>query len=282
MTNSSTDAATDEVVVVTGIGGIALACARRLARGRQLVLASYHEGRLAQAADLLRSEGYAVHDVVTDVSDPDHVAGLAKRAADLGRLAAVVHTAGVSPVQAPLDRIITVDVLGTAYVLDAFLEYAVAGTVVVCISSSAAAMATLPPELERALALSPTSELAGLPVFTSGSLESGAAYAIAKRANQLRAQSASVPYGRRGARVVSLSPGVVCTRMGRAELDGPSGDRMKALIAASGTGRVGTSDDIAGVVEFVTTPAACFITGTDLLVDGGAIAAARMALPTGQ
>ena len=114
MTHSRIDTATDDVVVVTGIGGIALACARRLSRGRQLVLASYHQGRLAQAADLLRSEGYAVHDVVTDVSDPDDVAGLAKRAADLGRLAAVVHTAGVSPVQAPLDRIITVDVLGTA------------------------------------------------------------------------------------------------------------------------------------------------------------------------
>jgi NAD(P)-dependent dehydrogenase (short-subunit alcohol dehydrogenase family) len=246
--NSDTITTNAEVTVVTGVGGMALACARRLAPGRRLVLASRTASRLESAAEVLRSEGYDVHEIVTDVSDPDAVRELAKRAGDLGRVRSVVHTAGVSPVQAPVDQIVAVDVMGTAYLLDAFLEYATPGMVVVCVSSSSAAMAQFPPpELERALAMTPTGRLAELPVFTDPSLTGGAAYAIAKRSNQVRVQAASMPYGRKGARVVSISPGIICTRMGQSELQGASGERIRSMVTASGTGRLGTSEDIASV-----------------------------------
>jgi NAD(P)-dependent dehydrogenase (short-subunit alcohol dehydrogenase family) len=104
-------------------------------------------------------------------------------------------------------------------------------------------------------------------------MDPGSAYGIAKRANHVRVAAASVAWGRRGGRVVSISPGIVATPMGEAELAGPFGDVMRSMIDGSGTRRIGTPDDIAAAVEFLVSPAASFITGTDLLVDGGVVAA---------
>ncbi|EPX63209.1 hypothetical protein D187_005614 [Cystobacter fuscus DSM 2262] len=266
-----------DVIVITGLGGMGLAIARRLGSGRQLVLADYAQELLDRVADTLRGEGHTVDTLRVDVSDPGSVERLAQHAGALGSLRAVVHTAGVSPVQASPERIIQVDVLGTAHVLDAFLPFVTHGSVAVCIASMAGTMVALPPEAERALATTPTSQLAGLPMLDSKNLDSGAAYSVAKRANQLRVQAASIPWGRRGGRVVSVSPGIISTPMGQAELQGPHGEAMRGMIQASGTGRTGTPDDIASAVEFLLSPQASFITGTDLLVDGGAIAAARYA-----
>lgn len=266
-----------DVIVITGLGGMGLATARRLGSGRQLVLADHAQELLERVADTLRGEGHTVDSLRVDVADPRSVERLAQHAGALGSLRAVVHTAGVSPVQASPERIIQVDVLGTAHVLDAFLPFVTHGSVAVCIASMAGTLVPLPPEAERALATTPTSQLAGLPMLDPKNLESGAAYSVAKRANQLRVQAASIPWGRRGGRVVSVSPGIISTPMGQAELQGPHGEAIRAMIQASGTGRTGTPDDIASAVEFLLSPQASFITGTDLLVDGGAVAAARYA-----
>src|SRR5262249_41677785 len=118
-------------------------------------------------------------------------------------------------------------------------------------------------------------ELSPLALPAPATLDVASAYGIAKRANQVRVEAASVVWGRRGGRVVSLSPGIIATPMGNAELAGPFGDVMRAMIDQSGTGRIGTPDDIATVVEFLVSPGASFITGTDLLVDGGVVAAMR-------
>jgi len=271
-----------EVVVITGAGGMGVAIARRLGPGRRVLLADYSETVLQQAVKQLEGEGFDVHAQQTDVSDPAAVKSLADTAETLGTFRILVHTAGVSPVQAPPERVIAVDVVGTALVLDEFLRLAGPQSVAVCIASMAGAMATLPPEVERALAATPTDQLASLPVLDPQKLDRGAAYSIAKRANQLRVQWASLAWGRKGARVVSVSPGIISTPMGQEELSGPSGDMIRAMIAASGTGRIGTPDDIAAAVEFLVSPAASFITGTDLLVDGGAIAGMRYALSRGE
>jgi NAD(P)-dependent dehydrogenase (short-subunit alcohol dehydrogenase family) len=271
-----------EVVVITGAGGMGVAIARRLGPGRRVLLADYSETVLQQAVKQLEGEGYDVHAQRTDVSDPAAVKSLADTAEKLGTFRILVHTAGVSPVQASPERVIAVDVVGTALVLDEFLRLAGPQSVAVCIASMAGAMATLPPEVERALATTPTDQLASLPVLDPQKLDRGAAYSIAKRANQLRAQWASLQWGRKGGRVVSVSPGIISTPMGQEELSGPSGQMMRAMIAASGTGRIGTPDDIAAAVEFLVSPAASFITGTDLLVDGGAIAGMRYALSRGE
>jgi len=267
----------EDVVVVTGAGGMGEAVARRLGPGRILVLADTSDDRLAGVAERLSAAGHRVRTGVIDVSSTADVTMLAATAAALGAIRAVVHTAGVSPVQATPEQIVAIDVVGTARVLDAFEPYVEPGTVAVCIASMAGTMTPMDPQMLELLATTPTDQLSALEVLAPVTLDAGSAYGIAKRANQARVEAASVVWGRRGGRVVSLSPGIIATTMGRAELAGPFGDVMRAMVEQSGTGRIGTPDDIAAVVEFLVGPGASFITGTDLLVDGGVVAAMRYA-----
>ncbi|MGA8724223.1 MAG: SDR family oxidoreductase [Acidimicrobiales bacterium] len=255
------------------------AVARRLGTGRSIVLADASDQQLQDAAEALRADGFDVQPVSVDVASEHEVTALARVASDLGSLCSLVHTAGVSPVQATPRQIVDVDVIGTARILDAFEPLAEPGTVAVCIASMAGTMTTLPPDALEQLAVTPTDQLHSLPLLDPAEMNSGVAYGLAKRANQARVQAASVAWGRRGGRVVSVSPGVIHTPMGRAELAGPFGEAMRDMIERSGTHRVGTPDDIAAAVEFLCSPAASFITGTDLLVDGGVVAA--VATPTG-
>jgi NAD(P)-dependent dehydrogenase (short-subunit alcohol dehydrogenase family) len=263
------------VVVITGAGGMGEAVARRVGAGRHVVLADYADGQLGRVAGALGHLGHSVHTLQTDVSSKGDVANLARMAADLGPIASVVHTAGVSPVQATARQIVEVDVMGTAYVLDAFEPHVRPGTVAVCIASMAGTMSDVAAETLRLLATTPTDELRELPVLDPDALDPGTAYGLAKRANHVRVEAASIAWGRRGGRVVSISPGVISTPMGAAELAGPFGDVMRNMVEISGTRRLGTPDDIAAAVEFLVSPAASFITGTDLLVDGGVVAAVR-------
>jgi NAD(P)-dependent dehydrogenase (short-subunit alcohol dehydrogenase family) len=210
---------------------------------------------------------------MTDVSDRDSVSALVETASELGRIEVVVHTAGVSPVQASVDAILRVDLLGAALLLDAFSGTIAPGGAGVFISSMAGTLAPLDPDLERRLMDSATADLLSLPELSAEAIpDPGTAYSLAKRANQLRVRSAAITWGRRGARVNSISPGIISTPMGNAELAGPNGEFMRGMIAGSPAGRVGTSHDIASAVEFLVGPAASFITGTDLLVDGGVVA----------
>jgi NAD(P)-dependent dehydrogenase (short-subunit alcohol dehydrogenase family) len=263
----------DRVVVVTGIGGMGRAIARRLGGGSTLMLADVNPAALGEAAEALRAEGHQVVEQVTDVSDAASVGALASAATELGRVDVLVHTAGLSPVQASVSAILHVDLLGTALVLDAFGAAIALGGAGVFIASSAGSMMPQDVDFERLLATTPTAALLDLPQLSESVIaDPGFAYGIAKRANQVRVRAASVPWGRRGARVNSISPGVISTPMGVAELNGPSGEFMQSMVSGSGTGRLGTPDDIAAAAEFLVGPQASFVTGTDLLVDGGAVA----------
>lgn len=268
---------TREVIVITGTGGMGMAIARRIGAGRTVVLADFDRRALDAAATVLTGEGHDIVAVEADVSDRTSVEALAAAAAAAGPIRAVVHTAGVSPAQADSSRIVAVDVVGTAHVLDVFEAHVVPGTVAVCIASMAGAMAPLPAEVEHALGVTPTAELAALPVLDPSRLDPGSAYAVAKRANHCRVRAASVPWGARGGRVVSISPGVISTPMGQQELASEVGDIMRHMVSISATKRLGTPDDIAAAVEFLISPQASFITGTDLLVDGGVVAALAFA-----
>lgn len=272
MTTTNTGAG---VLVVTGAGGMGQAVVRRLGSGRSVVLADFNAVHLATVAETLTRDGYAVHPLRTDVSSPGDVTALATTAADLGPIGCVVHTAGVSPTQATARQIVTVDFVGTALVLDAFEPHVQPGTVCVCIASMAAMFATLPKEAEQLLATTPTAELPALALLDPDTLDPGMAYVVAKRGVQVRVEAAAGAWGRRGGRVVSLSPGVIATPQGNEELAGESGDSMRAMIDMSALKRLGTPDDIAATVEFLVGPAASLITGTDLLVDGGVVAAVR-------
>ncbi|MER2133936.1 MAG: SDR family oxidoreductase [Arthrobacter sp.] len=262
-----------DVLVVIGTGGMGLAVLRRCGAGRRILLADFNEALLQDAVDAALAEGYDVESCGVDVSSRNSVAALAATARELGRVTAVVHTAGLSPAQAPAEAIWKVDLYGVAVVLEEFEKVIANGGAGVVISSMSAYMAggSIPPEALAELAAKPADDLLGLP-FVTGIDNPGYAYSAAKRANQVRVQAASVRWGARGARINSISPGVISTPMGQQELAGESGAQMRAMIDGSGTGRMGTPGDIANAAAFLLSSDASFITGVDLLVDGGVVA----------
>ncbi|RDG35998.1 SDR family oxidoreductase [Streptomyces corynorhini] len=266
-----------QVLVVIGAGGMGEAVARRLGQGRTVLLADVGERALDRAEEVLTGEGLAVVPHLVDVASVDSVRALASAAAAAGEVTQVVHTAGLSPVQAPVEAILAVDLLGVALVLDAFAPVVAPGGAGVVIASMAGHLtAPLTPEQEYALATTPSEDLLGLPFLAPDVItDTGTAYGVSKRANHVRVMAASTVWGQRGARVNSVSPGVISTAMGRAELDGPAGGTMRSLIGMSGTKRLGTPGDIAAATAFLLGPDATFVTGTDLTVDGGVVAAAR-------
>ncbi|UYX93892.1 SDR family oxidoreductase [Streptomyces sp. BI87] len=264
------------VVVVIGVGGMGEAIARRQGPGNRLLLADFDAVTLAAVAERLRGQGHEVVTQAVDVSSAPSVAALAEAAAGLGPVTQVVHTAGLSPVQASPAAVLRVDLLGTALVVEEFGRVVAPGGAGVVIASMAGHMLRTPlsPEQESALAHTPAHELLDLPFADPEALGQGA-YGLAKFGNRLRVQAASATWGARGARINSVSPGVIATPMGQQELDGVSGRTMRAMVAASGTGRLGTPEDIADAAAFLLGPGASFITGNDLLVDGGVVAALR-------
>ena len=268
---------TKDVVVVIGAGGIGQAIARRQGAGRSVLLADLNEGTLQSTTRALEAAGYSVTARRVDVSLRESVRALAQAAAGLGRVVQVVNTAGLSPVQAPPTAILAVDLLGTALVLEEFSQVIAAGGAGVMISSMAGYMLPpLDPAQEHALAHTPSDELLQLPFLGAEAIpNSGAAYALSKHANHLRVQAASVAWGDRGARVNSISPGIILTPLAQEEMAGEGGPGYRAMIERSAAGRVGTTDEVASAAAFLLGPDASFITGSDLLMDGGVIAALR-------
>ncbi|RZD88564.1 SDR family oxidoreductase [Streptomyces albidoflavus] len=264
------------VVVVIGVGGMGEAIARRQGPGNRLLLADFDEATLAAVAERLRGQGHEVVTQAVDVASASSVTALAEAAVGLGPVTQVVHTAGLSPVQASPAAVLRVDLLGTALVVEEFGHVVAPGGAGVVIASMAGHMLRTPlsAEQESALAHTPAGELLRLPFADPEALGQGA-YGLAKYGNRLRVQAASAAWGARGARINSVSPGVIATPMGQQELDGASGRTMRAMVAASGAGRLGTPEDIAEAAAFLLGPGASFITGNDLLVDGGVVAALR-------
>ena len=270
MTNRSSD---KEVLVVVGTGGMGLSTARRVGAGRVIMLADINQSGLEAAADALSVDGHQVMTQQVDVTSRASVAAAADVAASSGRVTAVVHTAGLSPQQASADAVLAVDLLGVALTLDEFGRVIEPGGAGVVIASMAAHMyPALDPDVQRLLAETSTDELLSLDAC-SAITDSRQAYPFAKRANQIRVAAAASAWGLRGARINCISPGVISTAMGRLELSGESGGLMQAMVDNAGVRRIGTPDDIAAAAEFLLGPAAGFITGVDLIVDGGVIAA---------
>lgn len=265
-----------QVVVVIGVGGMGREIARRIGPGRHVLIADFSAEVLESATRQLESDGYQVTAQPVDVSSRESVAALARRAMELGTVRSVVHTAGLSPVQAPIEAILRVDLLGVALVLEEFAGVVAPGGAGVVISSMAGyGYPGLSSAEALQLATTPADQLLALEIANADNFPAPAlAYAFAKRANQIRVQSASTSWGAKDARINSISPGVIATAMGQAELDGEHGAIMRTMIESSNAKSVGTAADIAAAAEFLLGPAASFISGIDLLVDGGVIAAA--------
>jgi NAD(P)-dependent dehydrogenase (short-subunit alcohol dehydrogenase family) len=270
----STSEAT-EIVVVIGAGAIGQAIARRVGVGATIVLADVNDDTAEAAAGTLQAAGFQISTAQVDVSSPESVNRLTTTAAELGTVTHLIHTAGLSPAQASPQAIIAVDLVGVAHVLEEFGRVIGAGGSGVVIASQAGHMLPpLRPEQHEALARTPAAELARLPFLQADVVtNSGAAYALAKRANIVRVQAASVEWGDRGARLNSLSPGIIMTPLAMDELNSPAGDAYQRMIRASAAGRVGTPDEIGSAAAFLMGRDGSFITGADLLIDGGVIAA---------
>jgi NAD(P)-dependent dehydrogenase (short-subunit alcohol dehydrogenase family) len=263
----------NEVLVIIGVGGMGVSIARRVGAGRTIVLADIDSAGLDAAAGALTDDGHQVLTREVDVTSRSSVAAVAETAQAAGRITAIVHTAGLSPEQASAKAVLAVDLLGVALTIDEFGRVIEPGGAGVVIASMAGHMLpALDPAVVRQLASTPAEELLGLQAC-SNITDSRMAYPLAKRANQIRVAAAAGAWGERGARINSISPGVISTAMGRLELSSESGTLMRAMVDNSGLRRLGTPEDIAAAAEFLLGPSAAFVTGTDLLVDGGVIAA---------
>ena len=266
-----------EVIVLIGAGSIGQAIARRIGAGKQILLADLRKENADAAAQVLSDAGFDVTAVVTDVSSRESVHALVEIATALGSITGVIHAAGVSPSQAPPAAILHVDLYGTALVLEEFGNVIAEGGSCVMISSqSGHRLGALTAEQDAALATTPVEELLGLPMLQPDQITDPLhAYQVAKRANSLRVMAEAVRWGKRGARVNAISPGIVITPLARDELTGPRGEGYRRMIELCPVGRAGTPDEVASVAALLMGPDGAFITGSDFLMDGGVTASYR-------
>lgn len=274
---------TKNVIVVIGAGGIGQAIARRQGFGKTVLLADANEQTLAKAATEMSSASYAVVQQQVDVTSRASVRALAEAAAAHGPVMQVINTAGLSPNMAPVNKVLEVDLYGSAVVFEEFGKVIAPGGAGLIISSMAGhMMRPLPQGDEQLLATAPADELLALPCLRPDAIPNTlVAYMVAKRANFLRVQAEAVKWGERGARINAISPGIIVTPLAAHELNSEIGDIYRAMVAASPAKRMAPPEEIAIAASFLLGPDAGFITGSDLLIDGGVIAAMRAGrLPT--
>jgi NAD(P)-dependent dehydrogenase (short-subunit alcohol dehydrogenase family) len=263
-----------DVTVVIGAGQIGQAIARRVSAGKHVVLADLHQTNADAAAEVLANAGFDVSTATVDVSSRESVHALVGIAAALGDLTGLIHAAGVSPSQARPEAILAVDLYGTAVVLEEFGNIiASGGSGVVIASQSGHRLGALTAEQDAALATTPADELLALPMLQPGQVtDTLHAYQLAKRGNSLRVMAEAVRWGGRGARVNTISPGIIITPLARDELTGPRGEGYRRMITGSPAGRAGTPDEVGAVGALLMGPDGAFITGSDFLMDGGVTA----------
>jgi NAD(P)-dependent dehydrogenase (short-subunit alcohol dehydrogenase family) len=263
------------VIVVIGAGQIGQAIARRVSVGKHVLLADMRPGNANEAAAVLTNAGYEVSVASVDVSSRAAVHALVATATGLGDVTGLIHAAGVSPSQASPATILKVDLYGTALVLQEFGSViARGGCGVVIASQSGHRLPPLTVEQNKALATTPVEDLLSLPFLQPDKVTDPLhAYQISKRGNSLRVMAEAVRWGKRGARVNTISPGIIITPLAKDELTGPRGAGYRRMIELSAAGRPGTPDEVGNVGALLMGPDGGFITGSDFLMDGGVTAA---------
>lgn len=263
-----------EVMLLTGAGQIGMAIARRMGYGKKIVVGDKCMENAEAVCKIMNEAGFDCVAVEMDLASRKSIQKIIAEAQKYGEIKMLVNAAGVSPSQAPVEAILKVDLYGTAVLLEEVGKVIAAGGVGVTISSqSGHRMPQLTADEDRQLATTPVEELLGLPLLQPGNIRDTLhAYQLAKRCNEKRVMAEAVNWGRRGARVNSISPGIIVTPLALDEFNGPRGDFYKNMFAKCPAGRPGTADEVANVAELLMSDKGAFITGADFLIDGGATA----------
>ena len=247
-----------EVMLVTGAGQISLAIARRIGYGKRIVLGDKNNNNAQKIADIMTNAGFDAVPFAMDLSSRESIQAMIAEGQKYGEIKYLVNGAGMSPSQASKEAILKVDLYGTAVLLEEVRKVIVP---------------QLTPEQDRALATTPTEELLQLDFLQPDKIENTLkAYQLAKRCNEKRVMYEAVEWGKRGARINDIAPGIIVTPLAIDEFNGIRGDFYKNMFAKCPAGRPGTADEIADVAELVMSERAQFITGSTFLIDGGATA----------
>lgn len=263
-----------DVMILTGAGQIGMAIARRMGYGMKIVVGDKRKENADAICKVMNEAGYDATAVEMDLSSRESIVAMIKLAQGFGDIAMLVNAAGVSPSQASIETILKVDLYGTAVLLEEVGKVIKQGGVGVTISSqSGHRMPALSPEADRQLATTPTEQLLSLELLQTQNIHDTLhAYQMAKRCNVKRVMAEAVKWGERGARINSISPGIIVTPLAIDEFNGPRGEFYKNMFAKCPAGRPGTADEVANVAELLMSPKGSFITGADFLCDGGATA----------
>ena len=262
------------VMLWAGAGQIGIAIARRMGSGMKIVVGDRKLENAQAISKIMNDAGYDVEPTEMDLSDRSSIQAFIAKGQTYGDIKMLVNAAGVSPSQAPIEQILKVDLYGTAVLLEEVGRVIAAGGVGVTISSqSGKRMPQLTPEEDAALACTPAEELLSLDILQPENIKDTLhAYQMAKRCNEKRVMAEAVKWGERGARINSISPGIIVTPLAIDEFNGPRGDFYKNMFAKCPAGRPGTADEVANVAELLMSEKGAFITGTDFMCDGGATA----------
>lgn len=263
-----------DVVILTGAGQIGMAIARRVGYGKRIVVGDRRAENAAAVCETLNSAGFEAVPVEMDLSSRDSILRLLDQAQGYGEISMLINAAGVSPSQAPVEAILRVDLYGTAVLLEETGKIIKRGGVGVTISSQSGwRMPALTAEEDALLAETSAEELLSLPLLRPENIRDTLhAYQMAKRCNEKRVMAEAVKWGRRGARINAIAPGIIVTPLALDEFNGPRGDFYKNMFANCPAGRPGTADEVANVAELLMSDRGAFITGSTFLMDGGATA----------
>lgn len=263
-----------EVLVLTGAGSIGISIVRRIGTGKHIIVADLHLKQATCAVELLANAGFEATATQVDISSRVSILKVIDLALCHGKITSFVNSAGVSPSQATMETILNVDLYGTALLLEEFGKVIEEGGSGLIISSqSGHRLPSLSQEENKQLALTPTEKLLDLTILTKEHIVDNLhAYQLSKRCNVLRVMAQAVEWGKRGARLNSISPGIIITPFASDELQGPRGEQYRNMIEQCPAQRAGTPDEVANVAQLLMGEQGTFITGSDILMDGGSTA----------
>lgn len=273
-TISEVERMSNDVMIVVGAGQISMAIARRIGYGKKIILGDKNIENANNIAKIMNDAGFDVETLEMNLSSRESILHMIQIAQNYGDITTLINGAGVSPSQAPIESILKVNLYGTAVLLEEVGTVISKGGVGVTISSqSGHRMKQLTPLEDEQLATTPTEELLALDLLQPRNIKDTLhAYQLAKHCNEKRVMAEAVKWGQKGARINSISPGIIVTPLAIDEFNGPRGDFYKNMFANCPAGRPGTADEVANVAELLMSEKAAFITGSDFLIDGGATA----------